>query len=532
MTDPTLADLQHEATWLEWRDRAVPALHATDLATTDDSRAEFLEGARLLRLDQPSRRRFTGELGPTPIQLVIADMLNAGHKLNAVLEPRRAAKTTSIEAVLLGRCTYREDYIVGWTLATLGSKASERFRKDIVVHVERLYPDPRTRPFKVNVGKGTEHIEWPNGSFLNVYAPSGDGFRSGGFDVAWVDEAGEAELELSEDLTIAVLPTMDTKPAAQFIASGTAAKFRSGNLLWDMLENPRAGVLRHAIPETTDPEELEAWEPTEDHPSGRVRELIELYHPGIGYSTPLDAVRENFESFPREKFNAEYLGMFGSEGSNVGLIPPAQWERTARPGELPAPPKRFAMALSIHPDGLWATLGVAWRFDELDNDLVAEAMRLDGQAASSPKIGIGVLWHQNGVKGIATKALTYARKYRVPIIYDQLSQAAGVETETLSRAVPRPTLMPATTVDVRRSATKLLKALEEDHIRHWRQPQLDNAATIAIKRAIGTAGGFGFGRPKSDAGADITPIEACSLAVHFLDDLPAGDTSPEDSLHF
>ncbi|HEU5223933.1 MAG TPA: hypothetical protein VFU07_09695 [Candidatus Lumbricidophila sp.] len=518
MTEPTLTDLLDEANWLEFRARIPAPAQVTDLVTTDQTRAEFVTGCRLLRLDK-RKRIDSDQMGPTPIQLMIADMLNGGRFMNAVLEPRRTTKTTSIEAVILGRCTHREDYQVGWTLATLGSKASERFRKDIVVHLERAYPDRSSRPFKVNVGKGTEHIAWPNGSFLNVYAPSGDGFRSGGFDFAWVDEGGEADPDLSEDLTIAVLPTMDTKPGAQFVVSGTAAKYRGGNLLWDTLYGEGAGVIQHAIPDNTDPEELEAWEPDADHPKARVRKLIEMHHPGVGFTSTLENVKRNFDKFPREKFLAEYLGVFGSEGSNIGLIAPGQWERSTVGGEPPAPPKRFTLAIAIHPDGLWASCAAAWRYDETPDDLVAAALALDGMApAAIPRVGVGLLWHQNGVQGFANRVLAFARKHKTPIIYDQLSQSVGVEVETLSRAIPRPTLTPATTSDVRRGATKTLKLLDDDTLRHWRTPALDRAAEIAVKRPIGTAGGFGFGRPKGDYAADITPIEAVSLALQFLDD--------------
>lgn len=519
--NPTLADLQNEATWLEWRALAITAKHVTELITTEQTRAEFLEGARLLRLDQFTRAGDGGH-GPTPVQLVTADVLNTGRLLNGVLEPRRSTKTTSIQCVILGRCTLRDDYMVGWTLATTGAKASERFRKDIVVHLERLYPDKRNRPFTVNVGKGTEHIAWPNGSFLNVYAPNGDGFRSGGFDIGWVDEGGEAEPDLSEDLTVAVLPTMDTKPGAQFIVSGTAAKYRGGNLLWDTINDDTAAVVNYSIPDNTDPEELESWEPEEDHPRGKVRELVLAAHPGVGWTTPLDAVQRNFEKFPREKFLAEYLGVFGSEGSNIGIIPPAQYERSTRPGTPPPPPKRFTLALAIHPDGLWASVGVAWRYRDEPDDLVSAALALDGKSAPVvERTAIGLLHHQQGVQGLATKVLQLARKYKVPIIYDQLSQAAGVEVEALTRATPRPALTPATTTDVRRAATKVLKLLDENDLVHWRQPALDNAVNIAVKRQIGTAGGFGFGRPKGDYAADITPVEAISLAVQFLEEAQA-----------
>jgi hypothetical protein len=450
--------------------------------------------------------------------LVIADTVNAGRKLTGVLEPRRTTKTTSLEAMFLGRCEYREDYQVGWTLATTGQKAAERFRKDIVVHVERVYPDPKSRPFVVNVGKGTEHIAWPNGSFFNVYAPGGDGFRSGGFDVAWVDEGGEAEPDLSEDLTVAVLPTMDTKPEGQFVVSGTAAKYRGGNLLYDILNNPKAAVIQHGIPDTTDPEELEGWEATEEHPRARVRELIELSHPGVGWTSTIEAIEDNFDNFPRDKFMAEYLGVFGSEGTSVGIIPTAMWERTTEEGQPPAAPGKFSLAMAIHPDGIWASVGVAWHLDAPGpQDLVAAALESDGEyMEDDQRVGIGLLWHQQGTDGFAKKVLQLARTHGVGIIYDQLSQAAGVEVETLSRAMPRPTLIPATTVDVRRAATKILKGLGDQSVRHWRSPRLDAAAEKAIKRTIGAAGGFGFGRPKGEPDFDITPLEAVSLALQFL----------------
>lgn len=520
---PTLEDLQNEATWLEYRSLVLPSLlpglAADELVTTDQTRAEFLYGARLLRLDK--RPRIDGFIGPTPVQLLIADTLNAGRKKTAILEPRRTTKTTSVEAVILGRCAHREDYQVGWTLATTGQKAAERFRKDIVVHVERVYPDPKSRPFVVNVGKGTEHIHWPEtGSFLNVYAPGGDGFRSGGFDVAWVDEGGEAEPDLSEDLTVAVLPTMDTKVAAQFIVSGTAAKYRGGNLLYDMLNDPKAAVVQHGVPDTTDPEELETWEPTAESPRGRVRELIELAHPGVGWTSTMEAIEDNYRSFSKDKFMAEYLGIFGSEGASVGVIPPAFWERTTEAGDPPAAPGSFSLAMSIHPDGIFASVAAVWHLEPAGpSDLVAAALEMDGDTDAEDQaelVGAGLLWWQQGVQGFAKRVLTLARKHNVGIIYDAHSQAAGVEVETLSRAIPRPVLQPATTVDVRRGATKLVKALEAGTLRHWRSEHLDQAAEIAVKRAIGTAGGWGFGRRKNHPEDDITPLEAVSLAYQFL----------------
>src|SRR5688572_17108757 len=100
-TTPTLADLWSEANWLEWRSRVehLPAIRLTELVTTEQSRGEFIEGARLLRLDQ--RPRADGGMGPSPAQLLIADVLAAGKFMNAIFEARRVTKTTAIQCVLM-----------------------------------------------------------------------------------------------------------------------------------------------------------------------------------------------------------------------------------------------------------------------------------------------------------------------------------------------------------------------------------------------------------------------------------------------
>jgi hypothetical protein len=533
---PTLADLQDEATWLEWRAR-VPgeAAALTDLVSTDESRAEFLEGARLLRLDQ-RRRAGDGGMGPSPLQLVIADMLAARRKFNGILDPRRSTKTTSIQCVILGRCHYNDDTMVGWTMTKKdgGGKTGERFRKDIVTPLTRLYPDPKTRPFVINTGKGSEHIRWPNGSYFNVYAPGNEGFTSGAYDIAWVDEAQDATPEQAEDLMTSIPPTMDGRYKPQMIASGTAPDFRDGNLLWDILHLDGAGVVWHGIPDSTDPEELEAWEPSEEHPRGRVRELIELHHPGVGFTTPLSDVEDNFKAMKAKAFNAEYLGQIGAEGVSLALIPAKHRERAAISGPTPPPPGTFTLAISVHPDSMWASVGVAWMHEEHD-DLADEAWKLAGALPDEPRPArraIGLLHHQPGTRGFAAKVLLYARKYRVPIIYDQASQSAGVIVEELARATPRPALTPATTLDVRRAATKTVTGFEQGTLVYWReQTALDTALEIAVKRNIGTYGGYGFGRRKDQYQDDITPVEAASLALQFLEDAPR-KVAPEEAMHF
>ena len=492
---PTLQDLLVEATWLEWREAALTPQIVTDLVSTDQTRAEFVEGARLLRLD-------AGGKHIKPQQLLIADVLNAGYKFNDILVPRRGTKTTSIEAVLVGRCALREDYAVGWTLATTGQKASERFKLDIVTPFDRLYPDAKDAPFKLDRGKGSMSARWPShGSFFAVHSPVGDSFRSGGYDVVWVDEAGEADPEMGDDLRGAVLPTLDTRPGAQFIRSGTAATYGTGNLLYDGLQSPRGGKLAYQFPKATSDDELAAWEPTEEHPFGRVRELIEISHPGVASGlTTLDDVRDSFENMRKPgQFAREYGGIFGQVGESRGVLNAQSFVDAGQPG-APTPPERFAIAAMPSFTQGFSSIVAAWR-DE------------NGKACGY------VLDHRKGTTWLADAAATLSRRHNTPIIYDSASGPMRMEVEAMSRMNPRPRLEPQTFNNVTAAAALLVKEVNNGNSVHWRQPALEGAAKIAIRRTAG-AGSWAFGRPPRDTDADISALEAWSLALRWYDDNP------------
>ncbi|MDQ1169582.1 hypothetical protein QE392_001386 [Microbacterium proteolyticum] len=531
---PLLTDLWSEANWLDWRSRldGHHAISAPQLVTTAQARGEFIEGARLLRLDHRERAG-DGGMGPSPMQLMVADLLAAGAFMNAIDESRRSTKTTAVQAVMLGRCYHREDYQVGWTMFTTGAKAGERFRKDIVAHLRRVYPDERTSPIKINVGKGTEHLEFRDtGSFLNVYTPNGEGFRSGGFDMAFGDEAAEADLDQGSDVERAVIPTMDTKVGAQFVLAGTGAKWRTGNLLWRALHNPDANVLWHGIPETTDREQLASWEPDVPHPltgatGGRMREWIELTHPGVGYTTPVNAVKRSFDTVSLDDFLIEYGGQFGFEGAADAMIPPALWKPTSEPfpAELPA---RCSVALKVHHLGHAASLAIAWNYEE-PTDLVGEAFELDGVRERPQRRAIA-LWHwQQGTHGLAREVIERLRKRSGLVLgYDKRGYTEDIVEKEISLAQPSPILRASITNDIPRSAVALMKGLENGSVVIFGHDQLNAAASRATRQAFGNYGTWRFGAPKDDPDFDVTPLEAAALALHWLEDtIPIA--SPDDS---
>ncbi|WP_315107001.1 hypothetical protein [uncultured Microbacterium sp.] len=534
---PTLADLRSEANWLEWRSKIehLGAIRLDELVTTEQSRGEFITGARLLRLDERQRAGDGGK-GPSPMQLMVADLLAAGRFMNAIFEPRRSTKTTGVQAVMLGRCWHREDYQVGWTMFTTGAKAGERFRKDIVSHLDRLYPSRRDSPVQINVGKGTEHLHFTaTGSYLNVYTPNGEGFRSGGFDMAFGDEAAEADIEQGEDVTRAVIPTMDTKIGAQFVLAGTGQKWRTGNLLWEALHDEDAAVAWHGIPETVDRAQLGSWEPDQPHPKtgatgGRMREFIELHHPGVGFTTPVEAVRRSFDRWPLDDFLIEYGGQFGTEGAADVAIPPAQLDRALR--KLPFPealPERFAAALKVHHLGLGGSLAIAWDYHE-PGDLVTEALEIAGEEEPRRKRAVALWWHQQGTTNLEREVLLRLRRTGAKLWYDAFGyteQVAGA----LAKASPRPVMEGTRQADIPKSTVGMLKALEDDDLVIYYHPALERAARAVKRQKFGNYGTFRFGPPDSDPELDTSPIEAAALALRFLDDVPH-TKSPRDMFRF
>lgn len=491
---PELEDheLLDEAAWVALRDSGLAPDEVTELATSWETRLEFLIGASMLGLIGEGRTA-------KPQQLLVADMLNAGRTIDGILEPRRSTKTSSILAVMVGRCFVRPRRNSAFTLATTGLKAREKFREEVIDPIEARWPMPGTRPVKIHKAGGAERLEFPNRSVFSVHPPIGSSFRGSAYDDVLVDEAGEADETMTEDLLAAIPPTFDTT-GGQLLVSGTAGKRRAGSLLWDVLYAKRealeAGVLIYAARDRTTEDELADWEPSAKHPGARVRDLVLAHHPGAqpGNLTPLDAVRRSFLLMPRDVFTREYLGIFDDIGGTTSLFDPLKWARTGVDGALPTPPDRFSLAFAPHPDQLTVSIIAAWR------DAKGRAVVLQ-------------LEHVQGIDGAAPLLLRYAGRYKVPIVYDGGSQVAQLIVEKLNRANPRPRFEPYTYADVKRAASLIVDEVDRENVVHYRdQLTLTEGVHRTVKRKSGDRGWL-LGRDPKKPDQDITPVEAWALAL-------------------
>ena len=450
----------------------------------------------------------------TPQQLRFADVMNAGHAKNAALIPRRATKTSAFFALALGRCSSRENYLTAYSMLTTASKAGTRFRREIVLPLEQLYPDKRSRPFKINLSKGAESIEWPElGSLFQLVGANGDAFRSDAYDLIGLDEGGAADPELSEDVTAGAYPTGDTR-AAQVIVLGTAAAFRSGNILWDQLERGRSGIggiLDYSGPDSLTEEELNDWDALVPH--------LLANHPGIGTLTTLEAIRENYEVFTRERFAREYLCIFGSAAASGGIMSMVGWEQGKLDIPMPArPPKDFALVLTVHPLSTTATITAVWRVKGKPRGLIIDK--------------------RPGVSWAAAEASRLARLYDVPLVHDDQAGATASVIEEIARSTKRPRvkLLPQTWANVQTAAALLVREVEKGRFEHWgeegEQAALTEAVRIARKRGGGanSRGSWALGRPLGDDGADITPAEGIAMGLRVYDENPRRKSlmPPED----
>jgi hypothetical protein len=428
-----------------------------------------------------------------PQQVLVADMLDQNHRFSALVMPRRSAKTTTIFAWALGRCFTRHDYLVAYTMATSGKKARDRFIKDMVPLLERIWPDPASRPFRIWRSAGTERLVFDNGSIFQILRPHSDDFRSDAWDLIIIDEAGEADPQMGEEVLAAALPTQDTRPDAQLVLAGTAGAYRKGNLLWDGLQDGReglGGILEYGERDTLVADDVESWE--------QVLPMLEACHPGLGTLTTAEALALNFRKLPRDLFLREYLGVFGMAGEATGVFNPVNWQSAEmKVKTLPSPPERFALAMSAAPNQSAASICAAWR----ERDGTARILLLD---------------HRVGVRWLAERGAYLSRKYHTPMVHDSMGVIL-VHAEEMNRMSPRPRMTPLNTRQITTAAAKLVEAIDTGRARHFGQEELTRAALLAKRRTIGVSA-WGFGRRTADD--DISPIEAAGMALRAFDEMP------------
>jgi hypothetical protein len=450
-----------------------------------------------------------------PQQLRTADTLNADFDAFVVESPRRASKTTSILAVLLGRCDLRPGYQVTFSAQT-GVASSRRFR-EWANRLDQINPplfdDPMNRPravsrhsslfggddptqnvdrgFRILRGAANQRIEWANGSSFIVLRPEASSYRGEAADVSWIDEAQEILPSDGEDLLAAILPLQDTKVGAALILSGTAGIAKTG-IFWDYLERGRnqdktIGILDYAAPEGT------AWEVVETESEAMA--LLATVHPGIGTLTTMPKMLKNYRSMSKPQWAREYLSIW-PDTFGATAVKPEQWTHATLLTKM-TKPSRVAFGVAIKPGGSVAAIVAAWR-------------------SKSGHAYIEVVEHRQGTAWLPKRMQELTTSYRgSTIAYDDIGEgkATAVECAPLQ---PRPRLKMQTYRETAAGCIQFLRDLDRGTISHFDQISLNEAVVKAGKREIrGDAGQWLW--TTLTAGDDITPLDAATRALRNWD---------------
>ncbi len=413
----------------------------------------------------------------------------------AVIEmPRRAAKTTSIWSVLIGRAMTRPGYKCVVT-AQSGTIASSIILEHGSILEARGHGgfQPR-RPEKVNadVGDGTmrllrnggrERIEFANGSRIWVVPPEAAAVRSAAADDIVIDEAGEHEGQRGQDFLDAVRPLQDTRgPLAQLIVAGTPGRVRDG-MFWALLQAGRnrtdrdLGILDYCARDDEDPDDERVWR--------RV-------HPGIGSLTTMAVIRKRRSKMDLVSFAREYLCLWPTDAA-TGALDLDAWERGAT--DFPAlRPGRSVIAIDAPKEQTCCAVVEAWRGD-------------DGKAR------LEVLAFRPGVSWVARFAHKAALAAKAPVVFDEIGGNVSIAAE-LRRLRPSVKVEPLKTLHVGGAAQLLATEVREDRIVHFGQPDLTSAVESASWRPLGRDG-RAFGRRPGYG--EISPVVAGSFALWAYD---------------
>ena len=521
--------------WNEIRDGGIQPKFHSGYAEDDEGRLDFLTGARLMGLElvHPDELDAWQATNPrlnaiVPQQLQIVDTLNTGMDAYAVEIPRRASKTTTIFCLLLGRMARRPGYQVTFS-AQNGVAGSRRLREwagrlDAInpPDITEKYPwlrkaeKPRPQPvalfgddhplaqptgrgFRIMRGEVGKGIYFDNGSQMLVLKPDADAYRGEAADCSWLDEAQEIDPDEGADLLAGIVPLQDTKPGASIIISGTAGEFRVG-VFWEYLERARnrddtVGVIDFAADPAT------PWEIIEDE--DQAMQLLTTVHPGIGTLTTLDKMQKNYRSLPKPQWAREYLSLW-PETAGALAIPSEQWADAAQPTK-PTKPTKVAFGLAIKPGGSAAAIVAAWR----DRKGIAY---------------IEIVDHRQGTQWIPERAQELTQKYRgSTIAYDDIGEGKATVTE-MQTLKPTPRVRVQTYRENAAGCVQFLRDLERGTLKHFDQPGLNEAVSLAAKRQVrGDVGVWLW--TVSQPGDDITCLDAATRALRNYDQHFAGKTT-------
>ena len=384
--------------------------------------------------------------------------------------PRQVGKTYLIACIIFALCLLKPGLTVIWTAhrKTTARETFDQFdgmakRPKVAAHIRQVLH-----------GKGDEAIHFNNGSRI-LFGARESGFGRGfaGVDILVCDEGQILPDSVLEDLGA----TQNTAPNPLFFVMGTPPRPRDPGEFFTLLrqealdgESDSTLYIETSADRGTDPmdpDQLRKANPSYPHRTTH-RALLRL--------------RKKLKN--DDAWNREARGIWGELTKQFSPINGALWREAVDVG--PSDGKR--------PDALGVDMSHG-------REISVGACWLEDASAHVEEVWAGVD-EPAAVEWVAARV-----GRRIPVIIDAKSPVSSMIPALKARNVK---VYTGSENDMQRACGLFASDLEAGRLTHADQEPLNDAREGARKRAIGTAGGWGYDR--KDGSVNIAPLVAVTLA--------------------
>ena len=347
-------------------------------------------------------------------------------------------------------------------------------------------PSLRKRVKKIKTALGREEIVLNNGARVKFLARTRNGGRGQHADLLVFDEA----LALTPNSQASFLPVISASMRPQTIYTSTPPDGESDSEVFSSIRQKAIDGLtsRTAWAEWSTPDLPKAGTPAD--------ELIAIAYetnPSMGVLIDEDTVRGEIEQMEPDSFARERLGWWSPAVKANHPIRADIWENSAIDAIGDAYGARTVLAVKFRADGSMYVLA---------------GCKQDASGAMAFEL-VEIGTTERGTRDLAAQIAKRSGSVSC-VVVDGMSGADALCDNLAELKAPKGYVVRPRAGDVIAAATGLLESLSAGKCSHTKQEALDDSALHAVKRPIGSRGGWGFG---SDEGHDSTAIEAAALAV-------------------
>lgn len=416
-------------------------------------------------------------------QLILAKRANGDYAATVggvtLSIPRQVAKTYMVGRIVFALCTLFPGLTVLWTAHR--TRTTSKTFSSLRGFATRKTVAPFVRAIRAT--NGEQEIHFANGSVIMF------GAREGGFGRGFE----EVDIEVFDEAQI-----LTEKALEDMVAATNQSRFPAGALLFYMGTPPRPSdpgevfierraealsghsedsvYIECSADEDADPDDREQWSKA---------------NPSYPHRTPLRSMLRLRKNLPSDdSWLREALGIWDAAGTPE-VIDSESWGRVGDQASMPV--ERLTLAIDVAPDRSIAAVGVAGR--RADGKWHVE---LDDQRK-------GVDWVSGWVKNRAERIRLHS------VVVDELSGLVEKRRDRhyLVGTDVAVTLAASEGRDMAIACAKFYDGVMDESLRHTDQPQLNVALSVARKRPLGA----GWAWNRKDAGSDITPVVAVTLAL-------------------